>query len=197
MLLNTKQTVGDPKLAQTTFWLGTDEYRLVWASYLRLDRGGHEPTPEEDSLAPFYQDPSQRTLVVEFLRGRSIFVMKTEGLLKLARERGGTELGWGQWRAHVVKVPADNTKLLWVSGPRLFCIRREHRDPWVDVYDFSPRASALHIEAAANDEGEIVRTMKPSLGWRKLPWDANRICYANSGHDSIVFSGVNALAPKT
>ena len=192
-----EQTADDPKLAQTTFWLDTDEDRHVGPSYLHLDEGGHEPTPEEDSLAPFYQDPSQRTLAVEFPRGRSVFVMKTEVLLELARERGGTELGWWQWKAHVVEFPVDNTEFLWVSGPRLFCIQRDHWGPWLDVYDFSPRASALHIEEAVNDEGEIVRTMQPSLGSHAVPWDADSIYFANSGHDSIVFAGVNVLALKT
>ena len=196
VLLNTEQSVGDPKLAQTTFWLGTDEDQQVGTPYLHLDQGGHEPTPEEDSLAPFYQDPSQRILTVKFFRGGSVFVMKTEALLELARECGGTELGWGQWRAHVVEV-ADNSEFLWVSGPRLFCMRRKHRNPWVDVYDFSPRASALHVEEVANYEGETVRTMEPSLDWHGLLWHADGIYFANSGHDSIVFVGVNVLAPKT
>ena len=197
MLLDTEHTADDPRLAQTTFWLDTDEDRHVGPSYLHLDEGGHEPTPEEDSLAPFYQDPSQRTLAVEFPRGRSVFVMKTEVLLELARERRGTELGWWQWRAHVVEVPADDSRFLWVSGPRLFCMRRKHRNPWVDVYDFSPRASALHVEEVANYKGETVRTMEPSLDWHGLLWHADGIYFANSGHDSIVFVGVNVLAPKT
>ena len=66
----------------------------------------------------------------------------------------------------------------------------------MDVYDFSPRAFALHVEEAADDEGEIARKMEPSLGRHELPWYADTIHFANSGHDSIVFVGVNDLAPK-
>ena len=154
VLLNTEQRVDDPKLAQTTFRLDTHKDRYVETFCLHLDQGGHEPTPEEDSLAPFYQDPSQRMLALEFRRGRSVFVVKTEVLLELARERGGAELGWEQWRAHVVEVIShDTSESLWISGSRLFCVREDCGDAQVYVYDFSPRGSAGCIRKVAHDDG--------------------------------------------
>ena len=197
VLLNTEQTVDDSRLVQTAFWLQAPEDWYVEVPDLRLDQSGHEPTPEEDSLAPFYQDPSQRILVVEFFEGKSVFVMKTEALLELARGRGGTELGWEQWRAHVVEAPADNSRFLWVSGPRLFCVRRENENAWLDVYDFSPRASARHMQKVAYYDAGIMWQIGPNTERRRLPQHTAIGHYANGGHDSIVFLEVITLAPKT
>ena len=196
VLLNTEQTVGAPRLAQTTFWLNTDEDWLVGTPYLDLGQGGHEPTPEEDSLAPFYQDPSERILVVEFFEGGSVFVMKAEVLLELARERGDTELGWEQWRVHAVEVVSCYRDFLWVSGSRLFCARWEHENSWVDVYDFSPRASAQHMLEVAHKDAGIMWQMRPNVECDGLPLHDNRVHFTKTGHDSMVFFGVNALAPK-
>ena len=59
--------------------------------------GGQEASPEEDLFAPFYQDPSQRISAIKVYKHShtSIFVVKIESLLGLAREWGGTELEWG------------------------------------------------------------------------------------------------------
>ena len=190
----------DPKLAQTTFWLDSHEDRYLETFFPHFGQGGHEPTPEEDSLAPFYQDPSQRILALEFHQDIYIFVMKAEVLLKLARECEGAGLVWEEWRTHVVEVSLSfGITSLWVSGPRLFCLRPPEWGSdvsWVDVYDFGPRASERHIEEATDDDGRAMRTMKPSLGWYELPWHANMIHFANGGHDTIVFLEVNALTPK-
>ena len=186
----------DLKLAQTTFWLDSHRGQDVENFSLHPNPDGHEPTPKEDSLAPFYQDPSQRILALEFGQDGSVFVMKTEVLLELAREHGGTELGWGQWRAHVIEIVHVNKIFLWVSGPRLFCIRPEDDDARVDVYDFSPRASARYIQEVAYIDGGIMRKMEPNSELPKLPWYLDEIHYANGGHDGIVFLEVSALVPK-
>ena len=200
VLLNTEQTVDDPKLAQTTFWLESHGNQYVETFFLHLEQGGHEPTPEEDLLAPFYQDPSQRMLALELGDQDVCFlVMKTEVLLELARERGSVELVWEQWKAHVVRVLSVNKAFLWVSGPRLFCVRCTDvvENAWVDVYDFSPRASAWHMgEATYGNEG-IVRKMERNVEWHDLPWHPNTMHFVDGGHDSIVFLEVNVLAPKT
>ena len=147
--LNTEQTVDDPKLAQTTFWLDSREVRYVEAPGLYIDQSRHEPTPEEDSLTPFYQDSSQRILAIDVFQRKSVFVVKTEVLLELARGRGGMELEWGQWRTCVVKILSHESRCFWVSGPRLFTVHRSVRrtsDPRVHAYDFSPRAFARRVE---------------------------------------------------
>ena len=93
MLLNTEQaTTGDSKLTQTTFHFepraGTPE--------ILIDKGEQKASPEEDLLAPFYQDPSQRMLAMKVYKHShtSIFVVKTGVLLGLARKWGGADLEW-------------------------------------------------------------------------------------------------------
>ena len=200
--MNTEQKVDDPKLAQTTFWLDSHEdFRYMEGFWLHLDHRGHEPTPEEDSLAPFYQDPSQRMLVLGFRQDIYVYVMKAEVLLKLARERRGAGLVWGEWRTHVVEVILSfGTASLWVSGPRLFSLRLPKRRSgewsWVDVYDLSPRAPVRHTEEAADNDERVMRTMVPNLGGYELSLRANMIQFAHGGHDSIVFLEVNALSPN-
>ena len=187
----------NPKLAQTTFWLDCHKDRYVEAFSLHHDQGGHEPTPEEDSLAPFFQDPSQRILALEFHQDERIFVMKVEILLKLAREHGGMELGWGQWRAHITRVVCWGKIFLWVSGSRLFFAGQEDNCPWVQAYDFNPRAFAQRMKEVPCIKGGIVREMGPNSHWCMLFWRAHMIHFANGGHDSIVFLVVGVLAPKT
>ena len=188
----------DPKLAQTTFWLNSREDWCVETCCLHLDKGGHEPTPEEDLLAPFYQDPSQRILALEFHGDRPVFVMKTAILLELARKHTGKKLGWGQWRTYVIEVESHfGNGPFWVYGPRLFCMRwKEVEDVWVDVHDFSPRPSARHIRKLAYDSPGVMWQMRPNVQWCHLPWHATVVRFANGGHDSIVFLKVNALAPR-
>ena len=157
VLLNTDQTtIGDPTLAQTTFHFDSDEHSEVKWMYLILDQGGHGPSPEESLLAPFYQAASRRVLAVWLHRPYRVFVMKTEILLRLAQERGGTDLPWGQWKVHTVQFGGGMPD--WVSGPRLFSTRTvvEHEDTWLEVYDLSPRASKRYVEQTTDRDG-IVR----------------------------------------
>ena len=197
VLLNTEQTVNDPEQAQTTFLLEYHGIRHLETFCLHLDQGGHEPTPEEDSLAPFYQNPSRRILALE-LSDEDIYVIKTEVLLELARERRGAELVWEQWRAHIVMVNCHDTAFLWVSGPRLFCARciDTGENAWVDVYDFSPRTSARKMGEVTYAYRGIVREMEGNVEWHDLPWHPDTMHFVNGGHDCIVFLEVNILAPK-
>ena len=201
VLVNTEHSVGDPELVQTTFWFDPHKSRYTETFFLHLDQGGNEPTPEEDSFAPFYQDPSQRILTVQFFEDIYIFAVKVEVLLKLAREHGGTELEWEQWRTHVVEVPSLDSVFLWVAGPRLFSLssieRWDDEKSWVDVYDFSPRASGQHLQEVATNDGRIVWKMDANLKWYRVPWGASLMHFVNGSYDCIVFFEVNVFAPKT
>ena len=160
---------------------------------IHIEQGGHKPSPEESSLAPFFPDTSQRIFIIEFRECASIFVIKTEVLLRLAQEWGGTTLEWEQWRAHGIEVRAGDIAALWVSGPRLFCASVA-AETWIDVYDFSPQASAGHLETTTDRDGMVRRFMWPSIKNYHLPWRARRpvVRFANSGHDSIVLLMVSA-----
>jgi len=198
VLFNTEQTpIDHPTLVQTTFHFDPREHFDVDGIRLQLDQGGYEPSPEEASLAPFYQDASQRVLVVEFYSYESAFVMKVEALLELAREQGGADLEWEQWNAHVVEIQTRGGIVLWVSGPRVFCICRTEQaneETWMNVHDFSPREFARCVETVTNSrDGMFLRRVgwPPSVEKHHLPWHAPTIQFSDGGHDSIVLLLVN------
>ena len=200
VLLNTEQaTTGDPGPTRTVFHFDPHEHQFLGVI---SDRGGYDPSPEEVLLAPFYQDTSQRIFAMMVLKGfdSSIFVMKTEVLLKLAREWGGTDLEWEQWGTHAVQVLSVELSDPWVSGSRLLCTRSFGRidvRARVSVYDFSPRASARYVEIATEDDGKAVRRMRPSVEGRRLPWHPVEVYFSGGGHDSIaLFTPVRSPLPK-
>ena len=187
VLLNTEQATTDDTKSPRTVFHFDPEHRYV---EMMFDQGGHRPSPEEDLLAPFYQDASQRILAMKVYGNHhtSIFIMKVEVLLKLAREWGGTDLEWERWRTHIVEVLPGGKSDPWISGSRLLClcwIGQHDRRAWLDVYDFSPRASAQYTETTTDNDGKFVRRMRLSVEGRRLPWDALEVHFSNGGHDSI------------
>ena len=195
MLLNTEQTItGNPALAQTTFHFDPHEHLDVKEICLYLDQGGYKPSPEEDLITPFYQDASQRVIATGFHECDSVFVMKTEVLLRLARERRGMGLEWEQWKSHAVEIQPGCCVDLWVSGPRLFCISRGGRDDGeasMGVYDFSAQASAWCMQTVTDEDG------RPNSQIYGLPWDGSAIYLSNGGHDSIAVLMVSTPAPES
>ena len=199
VLLNTERaTTDDPGPTRTVFHFDPREHQFVGVMY---DRGGYKPSPEEVLLAPFYQDTSQRIFAMKVYKDShsSIFVMRIEVLLKLAREWGGTDLEWEQWRIYMVEVLPGGKSGPWISGSRLLCkcwIGRSYRGAWVNVYDFSPRASARYVETATEDDGKVVWRMRPSVEGRRPPWGALKVHFSGVGHDSVAcFTARNPL-PK-
>ena len=193
MLTNTEQTtVVGSTLTQTTFHFGPLGHLGRGMVYLRIEQGSHRPSPEEILLAPFFPDPSQRLLAIELRNCGSAFVMKTEVLLRLAQEWGDVALEWEQWRAHSIEVRPGDVSNLWISGPRLFCMTGP-RGKRMDVYDFSPQASARHLETTTDRDGMVQLFMRPSIQ-NYLPWHSlsPTVHCADCGHDSIVFLMVNA-----
>jgi len=210
VLLNTDQTTrNDPTPAQTTFHFTPCGY-LDADAILYLDQGGHKPSPEESSLAPFHQAASQRTLAIELIHYNHVLVVRTDILLQLARERGGTVLSWGEWKAHTVEVRLGGGSVGWVSGPRLFCmywppleseeVRLESEEVWLEseevrlgVCDLSPQRSKRDMERTTDGDGVVRQVVRPRMQEHCLPWDARTIHFSNGGHDSIAFVTVNAL----
>jgi len=158
VLLNTEQTTAGGAIPiQTTLYFGPSRHLDLDLGCFHLELGGHEPSLEESSLAPFYPDPSQWILAVKH-DCESIFVMKTETLLRLAQEWGDAALEWDQWRARVIEVRPGDVKALWISGPRLFCMSGTTFDlegTRMDVYDFSAQASTRHLETITDKDGAV------------------------------------------
>ena len=178
--------------AQTTFHFDPDGHLDVDNICLHLDRGGNKSSPEESLLAPFYQDASQRIVTVELDQCDSIFVMKTEVLLELAREQGDANLEWEQRKAHAAEVQSSAMNFR-VSGPRLFCAcwpEDQDARTRLDVYDFSARVSARHMKTATDKDGRFLRVMWPSVKKYHLLWDLS-LRDSSAGHDSLAILTAN------
>lgn len=188
VLLNTERTAVDPALVQTTFHLnGYGNEEMI---YLHLDQGGHKPSREDGLFAPFYLDPSQRILGIDFYESNCVFVVKTERLLQLAQERGCADVLLEELNAHIVEIQAGGV-VLWISSPRICSIyQNEAEESWMEVYDFSAGACGGRRETIAWEDGSQPAT-GPILGLYQLPWNASRIHFANGGHDSIALLMVN------
>ena len=189
VLLNTEGTTVDPALVQTTFHL--DGYENEKIIYLHLDQGGHKPSREEDLFAPFYPDPSQRILGIDFYESNCVFVVKTERLLQLAQERGCADVLLEESNNHMVEIQAGGV-VLWISSPRLFSIyQNEDGESWMEVYDFSAGACGGRRKTITHGDDGSRPATGPILGLYQLPWNASQIHFANGGHDGISLLMVN------
>ena len=182
---NTKQTTTvDEELARTTFYFELSEEDPPGKIGFVSDLGGHVPSREDDLFAPFYPDPSQQVLAVEFVD--FVIVTKTAALLGLAQEREGERLQWGEWRSHATRVWRDRYTYAKtrVSGPRL-CYAEVigSEETMVDVYDFGARASAACVESTRDG---VAQRFTPSVT-KILPWKMGQIITSYGCHNSITF----------
>jgi len=192
VLLNTEQTTtADAKPAQTTFDLNPLDYTGYGMAFLHLEPGGYEPSSGEDSFAPFYPDASQRVLAVDLCGTGMIYVVKTEVLLKLAREWGPADIEWKRWKAHAFEVWTGDVVARWVSGHRFFCVYPSgsgDEAACIEVYDFGARASAGEMETTTGGG----RKALPSVRGHPL-WDVSMIQSGEGNRDTMAFLMVNAL----
>lgn len=189
VLIDTEDVGGTPK--KTTFRL-PPKFENFGGPYLRLERGVHEPSPEE-SQAPFYPDPAQRVIVLETLGDIRYLAISVGALLEL-KSRGGAEIGWDEWKGHAV-VPRllssdEWTATLLVSGCRLFYISSTESDPdaQIRVYDFSARGCAQYSSEEANQAFGTLRYLSPTPARARIPWG---FIDSSIGHDSVVFTRVS------
>lgn len=164
-----------------------------------LDPCGHIPSPGESMTVPFYPDRSQRILA--FYSGQSgiCYAINTELLLRLAREREGQDVGWGEWAAHTIEIRIGDPGVPWpicVSGCRLYCTALdEANDNYLRIYDFSHAGRAKYLRIIGGPEGGGSRSISPSLDGYKLPWGSDVYCDAilTTRHDNLVFCIVSIL----
>jgi hypothetical protein len=194
--LSTKTaTTSEEGLAQTTFYFDPSEYREFLRKDLVSDPGGYEPSREDDMFAPFYTDASQRLLVIGRMDSLGPLVMKTEVLLRLARERKGEDLRWGEWKANATRVSCDRgVHQLWVCGPRVLCVYwNDSGQTLMDMHDFSAQASPKYTKSA---EDGMAERFKPNIT-QTLPWEMADIIVSYGSHDSITFVLVKTPATQT
>ena len=176
---------------QTTFHL-SPQFKDSGGSYLLLEQGVYGPSPEE-SLVPFYPDPAQRIVMLNMQHDRRYLAICVGALLEF-KSRGEAEIGWDEWKHHVVvpRFVSDQWMIaLWVSGCRLFSVFSTQSDPdaQMQVYDFSPRGRAQYLSEETDQSLGGLRYLSPTTARARIPWDG--MVESCSGHDSIVFSRVS------
>jgi len=155
---------------------------------LFIERGAYEPSSAE-RMAPFHQDRTQRIAALS-VRGSCYLVFPVEALLRLAKGREGYEVGWDEWKMHVVvpSIPESDLILFCISGCRLFCvILTGSSDAEVELYDFSLRGRAKYLSEQANADLGGVRCLASTEATAWFPWDVDDLSDMKGGHDGIAF----------
>ena len=109
--------------------------------------------------------------------------MKT--LLGPAESREGSEIGWDEWKNHVVVLPLGFEVIgAWVSGCRLFCVceGKDVQDAKIKVYNFSTQNLAKYLRESVDggfdaERGSSKRDDRCRMGrplpngaGAKIPW---------------------------
>ena len=194
LLIDTEKDVGGAP-AQTSFQF-TPYFRDTGYPSLHLERGVHKPSHAE-RLAPFHHDPTQRIAALFMPYTYDCLVFPVEALVRLAEDREGCEIGWDEWKKHVVIPSVNQINLVevWVSGCRLFCITSAGHgaEAQMEVYDFSKKGRVKYLSEQVNPDLDGVRYLSSTGAKAKLPWDIDDLLDMNGGHDSVVFFRVCAL----
>ena len=120
---------------------------------LLVERGVHRPSPAE-TLAPFYQDPTQRIIALDLKPTQAYCpIIQVAALLDLLESNEGYVIRWYEWKSCVV-IPSIDHKIVhaWVSGCRLFCATSTGYGevPQMEVFDFSMRGRAKYLGERVN-----------------------------------------------
>jgi hypothetical protein len=167
---------------------------------LVLERGVHNPSPAV-SLAPFHQDPAQRIIAFSIQYPPHYYILRVGGLFELLKGREGTEIGWDEWKHHVV-IPSlchagPSRCVVEVSGCQFFNIfySSTHCDPSrcveMEVHDFSVQGRAKYLSKKQLRPCYEVDHL-PSTGARVRIGPPGRCFGLRSGHGSIIFTLVSA-----
>jgi hypothetical protein len=174
VLMDTEKDMGGVP-AQTSFQLSPYFYDPGYPSLL-LERGAHKPSPSE-RLAPFHQDPTQRIAALTYFPRYLVF--SVEALVRLSEGREGCEIGWDEWKEHVVIPSIRQSDLVgaWVSGCRLFCITSPGHGPdaRMEVYDFSKKGRVEHLSEEDHPDLDGVRCLSFAGANAQLPWDVEEL----------------------
>lgn len=190
-LVDTEKVVGGAPIRKS-FHLSLNSGPLAYP-FLLLEQGMYKPSPAE-TLAPFYQDPTQR---IAALCLPDYFAFRVEALLELAESYEGSEVSWNEWKGLVVTpyIGLDRLDICdpWVSGCRLFCITSP--DSEMRVFDFSIQGRAEYLSERADVGLGEVRGLLPTDARARIPQSG--FLDTHNGHDSIVFTSVSITSSRS
>ena len=190
LLIDTEDDVEGGMPVQTLFhfpsnWITAEPPSLF------LERGAHKASSTDD-LTPFYQDPTQRIAVLDMFDQLPYLVFPVEALMKLARDHGGREIEWDEWKKHVTfpSHPYNIPIFQWVSGCRFFCFVNGQDVSDVEVYDFSIRGRVLHQSNQTDSHPGMVKPLQATRVTLPIPWS---FAVVGDGRESVVFFQVSEL----
>jgi len=124
-------------------------------------------------------------------------VFPVEALVGLAEGREGHEIGWDEWKKHVVipSIHKPNHRKIWVSGCRLFCVTCPRYGPnaIMEVYDFSKKGRVEYLGKRAHSDLGGLRYLSSTGASVRLPWRATEFIGMDGGSDSAAFFIVSVL----
>jgi hypothetical protein len=158
---------------------------------------------------PFLPDPSQRVLVLLFYswgdassKARGICVVRSETLLRLAREIGEGVIGWDVWVApDTDEVPgADPYTKYSVSGSRFVAIDTNETEEWakIRVYDlshWSRQHPDVGLDGDEESDGKMARC-RHTERVLELPESVWNICHTAMLRDCLVLFSVGHSVPS-
>ena len=163
--------------------------------FIQMEKGAHNRSKEETSLAPFYQDPGQRLITLTTHWASDILVFRVEALLKHHKGGENSEVQWNYWKESVATVTLlHHPVATWVSGCRLFILSNPQHggEQMMRVYDFSREGQKFYqgdnVKHSRDGIKELVNVGERSF----VPTFSNRV--HGTGDSAISFTN-NVSAP--
>jgi hypothetical protein len=172
VLMDTEEDIGGTPI-QTTFLFPPHFVHSVTPSLIS-ERGMHNLSLAK-SPVPFHQDPAQRIIALRFESSPRCLVLRVGALLELFKDREGTEIGWEEWKNHVV-IPSLSRRSwgprsVQVSGCRLifFWSTAGGLGSEMEVFDFSKQGRAKHLKKGRTPEFGRVNRLFSAEGIVQAP----------------------------
>ena len=211
VLLDVSSSAGPPTRPREVRFVCGPHHRGMPVRIITEVAGSGDSSGMLEQDVPFYPDPSQRVLALLFFRGfdcsggaQEIRVVRSEILLRLAREQREGIVEWDVWEEFTVtldtyELPGTNPHAKYsVSGSRLVVVDTGGRWGKIGVYDLS-HWSRQYPDTRL-DEGGVSDERKDQFRLTKthfeLPERVVQVHHAVMVQDSMVFFSVRPSAPR-
>ena len=204
VLLDVSDPAASSAKSEDVRFLCDPRYLGMSVKVIAEEAGWSDPAEVIGQDVPFYPDPSQRVLALVFQdvddKIQGICVVRSETLLKLAKEQGKGVIEWDVWEGFTVRLDTDQVSgprslsKYSISGSRFVMVDTNETKGWAKIrmYDLS-HWSRQHPSCARKPDGEKVQCMVTEASL-ELPEDTRSICHAAMVQDSVVFFSVSPLA---
>ena len=160
------------------------------ATYLSIEWGAHKPSPVE-SLAPSHQDPTQRIVVLGTNTYSHYLVIRVTVFLELFEDREGTNIGWDEWKPHVVVLSTDldMDHIFHISGCRLFFISSKGKSSGcrIRICDFSMEGRAKYSSEREDRMYGVVKYISLTGACAQIPQDDSFFSFGMGTNGRVIY----------